>query len=386
MSVLDDKKTQQSQLSRISHISRISKHSTLTYNKVSTDEIDNENEQYPMNSSLLGKYIQLKNVSNGNEVTIYQIQSIKSTNIANKESNIPLIFKENTMKWLFIKYCTCDRQNMQWTHFSIAITVIFIQIMSYILMAYYLISTNLAEDTDRAENCYGPNCQIIEPKCMSLSTGGVTSILLVGFLWPDIIASLSMIVSSLNQNFVNNQGKFIAAIIILICNMTALISGILVGLYTPNEFDAINGAVGILFVHDLDDKMFLAMDLLATNCEKICAFLSWIVLSVLIAMLSACTYNHGHFFVSDSHKDCMSGQFKCNSGECIWYGFVCNGVDDCANGDDEHFFCDFSQIICPHNMLMCESTGSCIDIRKRCDGKLDCVDGSDESREQNCSD
>ena len=47
--------------------------------------------------------------------------------------------------------------------------------------------------------------------------------------------------------------------------------------------------------------------------------------------------------------------------------------------------CDYSLTNCPDNKFMCLSTGSCIDINKRCDGILDCDDGSDESRQQNCS-
>ncbi len=39
-----------------------------------------------------------------------------------------------------------------------------------------------------------------------------------------------------------------------LCTLVAMIGGILVGLFSSSAFDAINGAVGILFVHDLDEK------------------------------------------------------------------------------------------------------------------------------------
>ncbi len=69
-----------------------------------------------------------------------------------------------------------------------------------------------------------------------------------------------------------------------------MVCGILVGLYSVSEFDAINGAVGILFVHDLDEKIFSAMILMNDNKKKIFALLLWIILSVIIAILCACRF------------------------------------------------------------------------------------------------
>ncbi len=46
--------------------------------------------------------------------------------------------------------------------------------------------------------------------------------------------------------------------------------------------------------------------------------------------------------------------------------------------------CDFSLIHCPEDMFKCVSTGYCIDDGLRCNGEIDCLDGSDEGRDQKC--
>ncbi len=54
-------------------------------------------------------------------------------------------------------------------------------------------------------------------------------------------------------------------------------------------------------------------------------------------------------------------------GECIWEGFVCNGIKDCQHGQDE-MGCDFSLVQCPEGQFRCESTGQCITEDYVCDG------------------
>ena len=76
------------------------------------------------------------------------------------------------------------------------------------------------------------------------------------------------------------------------------------------------------------------------------------------------------------------------NSECIWEGFVCNGVKDCKDETDEGAIagCDYAAAnYCPDDKFLCIEDGSCIDASKRCDGNLDCPSGWDEGRSQNCS-
>ena len=89
-------------------------------------------------------------------------------------------------------------------------------------------------------------------------------------------------------------------------------------MYSGSEFDAVNGAVGILFVHDLDEKIFDAMDVVANNWkkhwQKIFALLLWVLTAVIIALSSACKYgvdNDFKSFLSGAEKYCKLKEFKC---------------------------------------------------------------------------
>merc|ERR1719229_109329 len=98
---------------------------------------------------------------------------------------------------------------------------------------------------------------------------------------------------------------------------------------------------------------------------------------MIIAFPAACIYTNQSWFAGeDGH--CKEGEYKCGDSECIWSGFVCNGVRDCVNGEDEAQNCNFALITCPDGMFRCNSTGSCIDIKNQCNGIDDCKDGSDE--------
>lgn len=36
-----------------------------------------------------------------------------------------------------------------------------------------------------------------------------------------------------------------------------------------------------------------------------------------------------------AHRKCWKLEFRCNNGECIRPGFVCDGTQDCKDGSDE---------------------------------------------------
>ena len=70
-------------------------------------------------------------------------------------------------------------------------------------------------------------------------------------------------------------------------------------------------------------------------------------------------------------------KFKCPGSYCIPITRLCNNVNDCPFGDDEHM-CDYSRpLICP-GMFYCRG-GSCVYQLQVCDGEKDCPHGDDEN-------
>lgn len=67
-------------------------------------------------------------------------------------------------------------------------------------------------------------------------------------------------------------------------------------------------------------------------------------------------------------------EYLCPTGECIQINFLCDGHQDCTNGQDE---LNCQNRTCHHMEFRCES-GTCIAAAWECDDEIDCVDGSDE--------
>ncbi|KAK9880927.1 hypothetical protein WA026_013260 [Henosepilachna vigintioctopunctata] len=76
-------------------------------------------------------------------------------------------------------------------------------------------------------------------------------------------------------------------------------------------------------------------------------------------------------------RQCRSGTFQCQNGNCTPSATICDGTDDCGDGSDEQK-CDLP---CPELEFKCKSNGRCILDSWKCDGDADCKDGSDEALE-----
>uniref|UniRef100_A0A3B4XYZ2 SCO-spondin n=1 Tax=Seriola lalandi dorsalis TaxID=1841481 RepID=A0A3B4XYZ2_SERLL len=90
---------------------------------------------------------------------------------------------------------------------------------------------------------------------------------------------------------------------------------------------------------------------------------------------------------------CVEGQFACRSFGCVDSAQVCDGRQDCLDGSDEehcgtHQHCTTARPVvtsqrplvpspCSPKQFPCNS-GECVHLDRRCDLQKDCVDGSDE--------
>ncbi|CAH2987638.1 unnamed protein product [Chilo suppressalis] len=73
---------------------------------------------------------------------------------------------------------------------------------------------------------------------------------------------------------------------------------------------------------------------------------------------------------------CRNDEWSCRDGTCISYGGKCNGVIDCPDGSDETaLMCDMNN--CDESQFRC-SYGACVANDAPCNGVPDCADNSDE--------
>ena len=79
--------------------------------------------------------------------------------------------------------------------------------------------------------------------------------------------------------------------------------------------------------------------------------------------------------MTKSNYTCIGNLFACEDGTCILEHNVCDGMKDCASGEDEE------ECSCTDDHFVC-ADGTCMSPSKYCDGIKDCMDESDE---KNCS-
>lgn len=69
-------------------------------------------------------------------------------------------------------------------------------------------------------------------------------------------------------------------------------------------------------------------------------------------------------------------QFVCSSGGLLGIRRICDGRTDCYDGSDENQELCY-RLLCPLNYFRCKY-GACVQKSLKCNGIRDCADGSDE--------
>lgn len=83
--------------------------------------------------------------------------------------------------------------------------------------------------------------------------------------------------------------------------------------------------------------------------------------------------------VNTSTNYCGPSKFFCyQSNHCIFGSYVCDGDQDCQEGEDE-YNCQYnSNLKCTGSYFACLFVTGCVPTSKVCDGHADCTDGTDE--------
>eukprot|EP01084_Bolivina_argentea_P088298 159441_1 len=155
-------------------------------------------------SELIGSHITFKHISDNDDYTTYEIQSIQMKSMdKHEEYIIPDLVKDSTNEWLL--YDAITKNNL--VDFLIAVFIILLQLTVYIILAYRLITEYDEEAENRESACYGPNCHVKEQNCMKISVGFISAIILVGYVWADIINTYPMIKDSIKCCKVEKKKK-----------------------------------------------------------------------------------------------------------------------------------------------------------------------------------
>eukprot|EP01084_Bolivina_argentea_P016317 30552_1 len=251
-----------------------------------------------------------------------------------RKMKIRMILPETTNTWLIVKDAhdefdedrRCKCMNSMFINKTIAIVVLLIQITAYLISIYILWNKANNREKQQQSMCTGPNCDEEEQFCVSFLSGIVCFLLL--FL--TIIADTVDILGACRYSP-------LASFLCLIEVAAALVCGIFTALYIDSDFDKIFGAVGVLVIHDLDEKIFHAFERITRrkhpNIKKSLTLILWLITAFAVAFALTCKTSNGTtFFIEDP---CKPGYFECEDSSCIWDGFICNGIDDCNSGIDE---------------------------------------------------
>ncbi|XP_012532761.2 vitellogenin receptor [Monomorium pharaonis] len=109
----------------------------------------------------------------------------------------------------------------------------------------------------------------------------------------------------------------------------------------------------------------------------------------LIMLLFICNLIYPCYLFSKKGSPfyCPHEFFQCDDGKCIPLENKCDGTINCNDGSDENECNIF--ITCSKNEFKCKNNLECIPLTKYCDTKKDCTDGSDEHEDcvqhVNCS-
>ncbi|KAL5291451.1 Vgr family protein [Megaselia abdita] len=136
----------------------------------------------------------------------------------------------------------------------------------------------------------------------------------------------------------------------------------------------IQKSANILSYYNFDESNFHPCNSNNGGCSHICVSSG--------ALLSTCLCPIGMFFKDFTNKTCIEKEdceFRCKNGDCLTLSRRCNGKIDCKDGSDEdEDICGKAQKKpCAVSEFTCLD-GSCISIDERCDKNFDCPDRSDE--------